>query len=469
MKRQILEKFIKEHSHLSEQGSKEWLEERQFVIGGSEIATVIGKNRFSTIQDLVSRKIGISHFSGNTATRWGSLFEDMTQLIFQILLLKNDTVYTTGSVPHKEITSHRYSPDGICLMEILNVLKIVLLEFKAPLSSIPEGKIPIYYLPQIKAGLCTLDITENAVFMNNMFRKCSLAQLDFGPSYDSLFHKDKNKKINLTQALACGIIVFYIPGQKIDSFLSNLLDEKKELEMPNSDDEDDVAYDQKHEFAATDEEDSSGTDADLSDAENEEDKTLLQRLHKNVSLFLNTEMDPEEYDMLDVGELYPGEMDEWLKLYKPEASESFLKAKYIKPNFNSEALMEDNNLYISKELENIRKKSHIDTINKKYNFTKTIHKFKANCLKNGYIPVAVLPWKLMKSDIILLDKDENYLDDHRDAIDSVIEKIKYITANGSDLDEKVTLFENLYPDSKIAQEYWDNKPLSLDEIKEFIL
>lgn len=473
MKKQILEKFIEENSHLAEQGSKQWLEERRFIIGGSEIATVIGKNKYSTIQNLISQKIGITRFLGNTATRWGNLFESMTELIFQTLFLNGDSIYTTGSVPHKIIKSHCYSPDGLCIMKISDIIKIILLEFKAPLSSIPEGKIPIHYLPQIKTGLCTLDIAEQAIFMSNMFRKCNLSKLNFSPSYDTLFHRDGNKKIQLNQAIACGIILFSIPGQHIDNFLSALLREKKELEFDSSDEEDIII---KNEFAVSDE-DYESLDEDEDENEEYDNKSLLQKLHKNVSLFLNTEINPNEYDLLDIGGLYPGEMDEWLKLYKPDDSGSsdnlnrgvsFLKAKYIKPNFNSDALIEDKNFFISKELEFIRKKPYVDSINKKYNFQKTIEKYKINCLKKGFIPVAVLPWKLMKSDVILLDKDKNYLDDHKNIINDVVDNIKYIIDNSSDLTERVNLFESLYPGSSIVQEYWDNKPLSSEEIKDFL-
>ncbi len=127
MQHQILSKFISDNSHLAEQGSKKWLEERQYIIGGSEIATVIGKNKYSTVQNLIAQKIGITSFTGNTATRWGNLFENMTELIFQILFLNGNRIHSTGSIQNKEIESHRYSPDGLCIMKLMNKLMIILL------------------------------------------------------------------------------------------------------------------------------------------------------------------------------------------------------------------------------------------------------------------------------------------------------------------------------------------------------
>jgi hypothetical protein len=473
MKRQILEKFIKENSHLSEQGSKQWLEERQLIVGGSEMSVVIGKNKYSSIQSLISQKVGLTNFTGNTATRWGNLFESMTELIFKTLFLNGDPIYSTGSVPHKEIEAHRYSPDGLCIMKIDGVFRIVLLEFKAPFSSVPEKKIPPHYLPQVKAGLCTLDLTEKAVFVNNMFRKCKLSQLDFNPTYDTLFHKDSKKKLEIPEAIACGIILFHIPGQNINEFLSALLGENDANSGDDADDgddddgDDDISINKKHEFATSDS-DYESFDAD-DDIDDDFNKSLLHRLHRNVSLFLNTEMDPAEYKLLDLGESGTIEMAEWLELFKPERGDSFLKAKYIKPNLNVDSLMDEyDNVYISKELDYVKKQSYLNQIHKKYNFKKTIEKYKANCLRNGLIPVAVLPWKLIKSDVIVIDKDPEFLNQHKEKINDVISKVKYIVDNASDLDARANVFGKIYPDSSIVRDYWENKPTSPEDIKDFL-
>jgi hypothetical protein len=475
MKHQILSKFIEDNKHLAEQGSKKWLEERQYTIGGSEISTVIGKNKYSTIQNLIAQKIGISQFTGNTATRWGSLFEGMTELIFQSLFLNGNAIHSTGSVQNKEIEAHRYSPDGLCIMKLVHELIIVLLEFKSPLNSIPEGKVPAHYLPQVKAGLCTLDIVEKAIYVSNMFRKCSLLNLNFSPSYDKYFHKDERKKVGFTQAIACGIILFSIPGQNINDFLSLYLCEKEELE--DTSDFDDISFGaKKHEFALSDDDMSDQeyadpvdhADDDATGLANDGSLTLLQRIHNNVTLFLNSENDESKYKMLDIGSLCTRDTEEWLQLYKPIEEVSCLKAKYIKPNLNIDAIAEDDNLYVSDELKFIKKKSYIRSINKKFNFEKTIEKYKINSIKKGHIPVAVLPWKLMKSDILVVEKDADFLNVHKSKIDKVAKDIKRIISYSSDLDRRAELFDEMYPGTKIVQHYWDSKPLSIEDLRDFI-
>ncbi len=467
MKHQILAKFIKDHSHLSEQGSKEWLKERQYTIGGSEIATVIGKNKYSTVQNLVAQKIGISHFTGNTATRWGNLFENMTELIFQSLFLNGGKIHSVGSIQNKEIDTHKYSPDGLCIMKILGEIMIILLEFKSPLNSIPEEKIPAHYLPQVKAGLCTLDIAEKAIFMSNMFRKCRLSNLNFTPHYDSYFHRDNKKKVSFTQALACGIILFFIPGKNINDFLSLYLYEKEELDELSDFDT------PKNEFALS-ESDMSAQEESGSESDNSSnnilqvnDKTILQKIYKNVAIFLESKTDQSEYSMLDIGNLYREETEEWLQLCKPNEGDSFLKAKYIKPNLNVSAIVEDNNLYVSDELNFLREKSYVKSIDRRFDFKKTIEKFKVNSIKRGDIPVAVLPWKLMKSDIIVAERDEEFLNVHKSKINKVAEDIKYIVDGASDLDGRAALFDKLYPGTKIIQHYWDSKLISEFDAKDF--
>ncbi len=470
-----LEDFIEKNNHLSIQGSKDWLNERRFSIGGSEIATIIGKNKYSSIENLVAQKISISSFEGNTATRWGNLFENMTELIFKSLFLKNNKIYTTGSIPHKNIKYHKYSPDGLCVIKIADKYKIILLEFKAPLCSVPENVIPAHYLPQIKAGLSTLELTEQGIFMNNMFRKCTLNDLNFTNRYDTSFHNDGKKNIEIKDALANGIIMFYISSTNIHTYLSLLLEENDasiDADENNYEDEDEnnfsshMANDKfKYiDFMASDCE-TCDEDDNFDKKINEPELSLLNKLYKNVALFMENNMDYKKYDIIDLGGSSPDDMEEWLKLYKNDV---FLETKYIKPNFNINAILNDKNLYISPELSYIKDKSYLDNICHKYNFKKTIDKYKQNFIKNGLIPVAVLPWKLIKSDIILVNKEEEYLDKYAEIIENTINIIKNITISASNKDELALEFDKTYPKNKITAEYRNSKPLSKEEIYEII-
>jgi len=482
-KTHIIKEFVKKYEYLSVQGTQEWLKERKLTIGGSEIATIIGKSKYSSIVGLVAEKISLTSFKGNTATRWGSLFEDMTQLIFKLLFLNERSIYTTGSVPHKIIKSHRYSPDGLCVIEINNNYAIILLEFKAPLCSIPENKIPSHYLPQIKSGLCTIDISEHGIFMSNMYRKCSIEQLNFDTTYDKTFHKDLGKKINTTRAIAYGIILFHIPGKSINEFLSLLLDDCEDEDILCSTDcenESDVYSDSenkvnnmKHEFAATESESESGFASDYEYLDNikcepNDDLSILKKLYKNVKLFLDTELNIEEYDLLDVGTFSNDDMEEWLNLYKQDTGNTFLEAKYIKPNFNIDAILDDPNMYISHNISYIKNRLYLNKICKKYNFIETIKKYKFNCLKNGLIPVAILPWKLMKSDIISVEKEEDYLKPHENKINDTVNIINNIINMATNKDEYANLLDDYYPDNTITKNYWDTKTLSKEEINEII-
>jgi hypothetical protein len=283
-----------------------------------------------------------------------------------------------------------------------------------------------------------------------------LDQLNFTPSYDNIFHKSYKKNTELEAPIANGIILFSIPGQNIDIYLSQLLDE-------SASDADAVVDELENEFAASSDLESLDSDDSVAPPP----VSLLNKLHKNVSLFLNTELNAKEYNLLDVGAFSPNEMDEWLKLVKPENVGSFLQVKYIKPTFNKEGFISDyNNIYISKELSYVREPEYIKKY-KKYNYLSTIEKYKENCIKNGLIPVAVLPWKLFKSDIVFVEKEKDYLEPFEKKIQETIEIIKNITRNSTNENEKFDKFAALFPKSAFVKNYLNNKSISAEDIKEF--
>ena len=59
---QILNAYIKKLSNLyiPAQRSEEWKNLRKYTIGGSEIATIIGKNNYQTKEQLLAKKLSIS-------------------------------------------------------------------------------------------------------------------------------------------------------------------------------------------------------------------------------------------------------------------------------------------------------------------------------------------------------------------------------------------------------------------------
>jgi hypothetical protein len=517
----ILEDYIKEHSTLAVQGSDEWLNDRKFIIGGSELSSIVGCNPYSTIHDLIAQKIGLKKFTGSSATRWGNLFEDMTELIFKTMFLEHDIkIYSTGSIPHKTILNHRYSPDGLTVIKIGNTYKITLLEFKAPYSGVPTSKVPPHYLPQVKAGLCTIDIVESCIFVNNMFRKCSINQLDFSIDYSD-YHRDSEAKLkHIHKAIANGIILVSIKKENIDILLkrykllvtktldslisTNLTDRTHSCD---SDDSDDVVYDpsentvHKHEFAPKDgelSEDDNDSDNDNDnntnmDTEKSSENNTHNKLMKELDEFMLTKFYKiyENYaynkkhisfkNLIDFGEEKRDMFDQFLELYKEDGQESFLDITYIKPQLNKDlftSMYNDirsiqrnksiKNCIIPEELNCITKKSNLKKICVKYDFNKIINAFISNCNKKGSIPIGYLPWKLLRSSNIMVPKDTEFLHDIKDKIDNTILIVKEALSKNLNSDAKADFLEEKFPDNEVSKQYYNNKPLDYESYKDFL-
>lgn len=441
----ILKNFLAQHSSLAEQGSDEWLKQRQTIIGGSEIATLLGSNKYNCIKRLISQKVGLSKFTGNTATRWGSLFENMTELIFRQLFLKGQTVYSAGSIPHQTIEGHRYSPDGLCIMKINGQYQIVLLEFKSPLRTIPNGKIPIQYLPQVKAGLCTLHVSESGILVNNMFRKCKLSDLCMNARHDMKYHDINNPPV-LSQCVAYGIILFSIPVKNIELFLTKLEYERKlQTNLEQSIMEEMSFYMGVEE--STEEVSKPWPGSKLE---------LMEKLHDYIKYF-SDKLDPKDYSLLDIGDSPAYTVNEFLELIKKDGEQSFLKIKYVKPTFNSNVIRNAKlpgqdrgqhvNMHVSSEIDYIKDEDYINKyLSKRYDYDATIQNFKIKSLNNGEIPVAVLPWKLLKSDNIFVPKESDFLENLESKIVETVDIIKKIAIyDNPSPTEIANRFEQFFP------------------------
>jgi putative phage-type endonuclease len=192
VKPQLLEKWIGEHKTLPAQGTAEWLNGRKFRIGGSEVSVIEGVNPYSKKKDIIAQHLGLTHFQGNAATRWGKVLEDIT--IAALEKLFNCSIYVPGSIPHSEVTVHANSPDGVTYVKAWD--SIVLIEIKNPSGRIPGGTIPKYYKSQIKSGLDTIPICDFAIFADHMQRKCALNELRPGNrTYDINFHNATRDRV----------------------------------------------------------------------------------------------------------------------------------------------------------------------------------------------------------------------------------------------------------------------------------
>lgn len=465
-KTQVLKNFIEKNSNLAKQGSKQWLAEKQFTIGGSEMAVITGHSAFSNIRNLVAQKVGITKFNGNAATRWGNLFEGVSEKTFVHLFLnkyKSHKIYSTGSIPHWGVENHKYSPDGLCLMNFPNQYKISLLEFKSPHRSVPDHKVPRHYLPQIKSGLCTIEIAENAIFVNNMFKKCGLNQLDFTLSHDELYHKNSKPYLkNIDQALCHGIILFSMSVEDIEEFFnikkeSNIQETVKETVK----EKDNVAY--YKEFANdSDSEDN----IEIHQEELDKNANIMTKITTLINLIKSGEKNVDVlYNyFIDLGSEDTENFEKFLEVYKPENQESIIDVRYLNPQINKNYLV---NLIVPEDLSYVKSRSYLNDRIKKYNYTTTIKDFIKRCINNNKIPLAVLPWKLFRSSNILVEKESNYVMNYKEDINRTINIIKKISEI-EDLNSRAEAFEQYFPDSDIVKEYFLTNTKSPEYYKEFV-
>jgi hypothetical protein len=493
----IIEKFINANATLAVQGSKKWLEERSYTIGGSEISVIMGCNSFSKIPDLVASKVGLDAFSGSTPTRWGNLFENVSEMVCKIMFVSNpmtnNKIYSTGSIPNKTIENHKYSPDGLCVIKFENIKnkiedKITLLEFKSPFSTVPGPKIPKQYLPQVKAGLCTIDIAETALFVNNMFRKCSLKDLNFSMKYDDVYHKDELKLKDINDPIAYSIMLISINQSQIPVFLkkmaniysvSNNANIKAYSTNLNSDLMDlmDDCSD------ATSDSDSDNNDDDNNNDVNDDGTKIIYKFVRVINQW-NTAInngcfgDIKNFSesLVDLGSESRSFFDQFLELYKNDEDETPLfNIKYIKPNFNKKVVRdggngvssttEAKNLIIPYQLNWARQGTDMK---KRYNYQKIIMAYCEKCVDVNDIPIAVLPWKLLRSSNIIVEKENDFLDKIKSDIDFTINIVKDINTRSTNMSDKARLLEEYFPDNYHSKKYFElnhNHAEFLDEFE----
>jgi len=393
--------YIQKYSDLAEQGSRDWLNSRKLIIGGSELSALDNSNNyFNSVEKLISTKVGLFPFDGNIYTEWGNIFEDVTSRLFTMMFLNDkeykhiykDKIYSLGSVPHETIKEHAFSCDGLCIMNINNVKTIVLLEFKSPYISNVNKTIPKYYMSQVKGGMCTINICEKAVFVSNSFRRCSFKDLGYNMNYvENNKNKPIYKKLNDKQPLAYGIILFYIN------------DKKKFKSLVDSD-------------------------------------TICTNINKKI----------ENDNIIDLGLENEDILYYIMKNSKLNYSDSLFHYKKIVPTINSEYIMNDPiNIFISEELKSTLYYKNLNNT-KKYNYNESLTSLKEN-IKNKHNKevFAVLPWKLIKSSFILEHKDNDYLENLRDKMEFVINTVKYINSICKTDEEKKQIINKLFPENKL--------------------
>jgi len=211
------------------QGSSEWVEVRGTTIGGSEQATIEGRNAYSSIYDLIMTKLKLKKSSGDFKTRWGNIFEEViVEFVSRDL---NTTIKGTEAFLKGRFPTQSYSPDGIGVVGYHSTLGaceneeaepiIALFEFKCPFSrNVNSGEIPDYYLPQIYAGMDTIRLATYAIFTQGVFRRCSWVELGDNSKYDyTLWPYDKFKNC---KPIAYGFLMFKFSTHGVRNATNNL-------------------------------------------------------------------------------------------------------------------------------------------------------------------------------------------------------------------------------------------------------
>lgn len=432
--------YITKHAGAPAQKTAEWYSLKQKTIGGSEVATLLGLNPYKKPIALIAEKVGVeeSKFTGNIATRWGTLFEDVTKQYTESILSMEEAIKETGSIPGV-IDRQRYSPDGLGVVKLMNgddmfEYYIILFEFKAPYSAVPDGKFPKHYMPQVQTGLLSIPLADTAIFVNNSYRKCKLSEVGFDLTYDKVFHsKDGNKKKKsqiMDSVLATGVICLYHKVADYDKFVKYV-----GFEDTNESDSD------------------SDTDMDISKYLSDVKESDLV----DVKPWSDTNYSSNELDMeilmhsretpIDFGGEKMYIMERMFELF----DEKRIKAVYYPMVFNNEAV---NQLpFIT--LHNKEKPLHSPNGNCLPNAKKIIatqcNQFLSDCEDNEWCPIGFLPWKLMKSDVLGMDRDPEWKTRIEGPIKEALSQIDAMLASNNPHEA----FYALYPphDTVVDEDY----------------
>jgi len=204
-----LSDFMAKWHDLPAQRSPQWLSDRTFSVGASEIATLLGVltgkkiNPYQTLRTLVGTKAGLLVPDDKTAMNWGCVMEKVVTMLAEVIF--DCHIFDMGSIPTVGMRNQRSSPDGVAVIPCLGN-KIVSFEFKAPKNRIPRGIVPAYYRPQVLTCLCAVEPSSLGIFVDCVIRRCSVSDWSFeSPQYDYTYHKE----IDLGMPMALGIVYFY--------------------------------------------------------------------------------------------------------------------------------------------------------------------------------------------------------------------------------------------------------------------
>lgn len=268
---QKLTKFVAKWNKIV-QRTPEWYKLVGETIGLSELAAILGQNKYKTvdevIKDKIEAKMGIFKQIDSPACHWGMVFEDVTSLYMAKYFV---SPVVGDDICIQQRAGLRGSPDGYIILNVYDPKRVkynekvesinggaglviggkqiytiiedktsddfidtteiaVLLEFKSPHTRNP-GPLNDVYRSQVLGGISLsydkeLDFAINyGMFVDCRYRKCKITDLAFdNPNYDSVYHTTFKKyggDIVLPQyPKAMGIIYVYsakpITGLPVD-------------------------------------------------------------------------------------------------------------------------------------------------------------------------------------------------------------------------------------------------------------
>ncbi len=449
-----IDQIIIESNRMPEQRSTEWLKLRKTGFGGSETAALLGVNTFKKEIDLMRSKLNIGkRFTGNLYTRWGVVQEQNIQRLMEMIF---HTTVEELNILRGEIEGQLYSPDGIGLLQlkcerekITSSDEVVierksfkeyfytLFEFKAPFGRIPSGKVPPEYMPQLQSGLSVISDLDNALFVNALFRICSLKDLGLNNTYNEKFHYgDKKKKYcPEPKPIALGIMVVYQnmkEKEKFEEFYDKTSDNNY---GSDSDYDSDSDSDSDNELYIAD----SDSDDDIEDDSDDEEKKIDYNLNmlsidriiklppeyvlakndeamKNI-MDENYKADPNifcqaikqgyEMDFGNTGNSIIIRLFELMVESKDEKYVSAVKTEYSEPYLVDEHLCRIDFMYNQDipipdtiDVELIEKNIH-------KSFCKQIENIRHKLGDDKEI-IGFIPWKMFDCDIILVDRDPGF-------------------------------------------------------------
>lgn len=214
-----LQYYQHKFKNLAPQGSEEWLEARSFSFGGSEMGTVMGKNKYDNWDKLLHRKSSQIN-SRSDATEWGHLFEPVAKLFIK---QAQGIIYEFGSIPHSYYPVC-YSPDGLMVIQD----ELVMIEIKNPIFR-GVHNIPASYIEQVQTGMSIINV-KNCEFWQFRFRRCKLGTGPWNFDYDRPYHKEYRKRCKDMGNISFGYLHWDIDCELVDlGKVPDILDEIKDI------------------------------------------------------------------------------------------------------------------------------------------------------------------------------------------------------------------------------------------------